>query len=83
MRVLDMAPLSDKGLKITSDAHGECNLIEQVTIDLPSIGSIAIIDSKHDYRCCLDGRSKQKLWMMPIRCTPANYRVNSMVLNGN
>jgi len=65
-----MAPLTVQGLKIAADAHGERNLIEQMTIELPSIGNIAIIDSKHVYRCCLDGRSKQKSWMMPIRYKP-------------
>ena len=60
MQVLDMAPLPVKGLKIAANAHGERNLIGQMTIDMPSIGNIAIIDFKHVYRCCLDGRSKPK-----------------------
>jgi hypothetical protein len=69
MQVLDMAPLSVKGLKIAANAQGERNLIGLMTIDLPSIGNIAIIVSKHVYKCFLDGRSKQKSWMMPIKCT--------------
>ena len=48
-----MAPI--KGLKFPADAHGEGNLIGQMTIDLPSIDNIAIIGSKYVYRCCLDG----------------------------
>jgi len=65
-----MTPLPVNGLKIAADARGERNLIGQMTIHLPSIGNIVIVNSKHVYRCCLDGRSKQKSYMMPIRCTP-------------
>jgi len=45
MQVLDMSAV--KGLKFAADAHGERNLIGQITIDLPSIGNIAIIGSKY------------------------------------
>ena len=66
-QVFDKAPATVKELTIVADAQSECNLIGQMTIDLPSIGNIAIVGCNHFDRCRPGGRSKQTSCMMPNR----------------